>query len=237
MTRNFRLALIGCSAFAGAALVVEFALPFLFPSSGNLESARAHDEQLAAKRADAMVTEILKRPLFTEGRMPPMPKVAAKPEPPRLQGRLAGVVIQPDDKEALFTRPGGRPLAVREGGVIDGWTVGKIEIDSVTLTSAFGQQVIRPTNGGPEEVNAPAARPVARKSAPKGRPAQQMRIPGQPPVPGQGPAPGQMQMPGQMPGQVQIPGRPPMPLPAKKAALPSTTSLARASSEAGSWPS
>jgi hypothetical protein len=210
MTRNFRLALLGCCALAGIALAAEFALPFFATAPENAESARARDEQLTAKRADAMVTEILKRPLFTDGRAPPAPPAVVRAEPPKLQGRLAGVVLQQDFKEALFTRPGGRPMAVKEGQVIDGWTVGKIEEDRVTLTSAFGEQVVKPTNGAPEEVGAPVARPVAKK-----------------PVPGRGvPTP-------------QIPGRPPLPLqmPPKKADLGSSMRFAQASfpAQAGSW--
>jgi hypothetical protein len=218
VTRNFRLALIGCCALAGIALLVEFGMPLLAPSPESLESTRARDEQAAAKKADAMAAEILKRPLFSEGRTAPQPRIAKAlpPEPPKLQGRLAGVVLQSDFKEALFTRPGGKPMAVKEGQVIDGWTVGKIEEDRVTLTSAFGQQVVKPTNGAPEEINAPAARPVAKRAAPA------KIVPQRPP---------------QMPPQ--IPGRPPMspPLPAKKAELPSTMRLAPAGPEMGSRPS
>jgi hypothetical protein len=210
MTRNFRLALIGCCALAGVGLLAEFALPFFTSSSESLESARARDERAAAKKLDGMVAEILKRPVFSAGRAPPAPMVAAKPEPPRLQGRLAGVVLQPDFKEALFARPGGKPLAVKEGDVIDGWTVGKIEEDQVTLTSAFGEQVVRPSKGGPDELTTPAPRPMVKKATPtKGAP------------PRQGPA--------------LIPGRPPAP--PKKADLQSTNRLAQASPEAGSWQS
>jgi hypothetical protein len=216
--------LIGCCALAGAALLAEFAIPFFTPSSDNLERARARDEQVAAKKADAMVAEVLKRPLFTEGREPPQPKIvkAPPPEPPKLQGRLAGVVLQPDFKQALFTRPGGKPMAVKEGDVIDGWTVGKIEDDQVTLTSAFGQQVVKPTHGAPEEINAPSVRPVAKRPAPaRIVPQPQQAVPGRPvPQP-------QQQMPG---------GRPPQ-LPSRKAELPSIKRLAQASPEAGLWTS
>jgi hypothetical protein len=209
VTKTFRLALIGCCALAGAGLLAEFAIPFFTSSSDNLERARARDEQLAAKKADAMATEILKRPLFSEGRLPPQPKIlkAAAPEPPKLQGRLAGVMLQPDLKQALFTRPGGKPMAVKEGDVIDGWTVGKIEIDSVTLTSAFGQQIVKPTRGAPEEINAAAPHPVAK------RPAPAKIVP-----------------------QPQTPGRPPVPamLPPKKAELPSTMRFAQARLETAS---
>jgi hypothetical protein len=182
MTRNFRFFLFGCCILAGAALLAELALPFISTSSESIERARARDERLLAKKADTLAGEILTRPLFTDGRQPPTVAVA-KAEPPQLQGRLAGVVLQADSREALFSRPGGRPITVKEGDVIDGWKVSKIEEDQVTLTSAFGEQVVKPTNGGPDEVAAPPARPAAKKSIPaKG-------ITAHPPVPGQAPAP------------------------------------------------
>ena len=112
-----------------------------------------------------MVAEITKRPLFTSGRQPPQARVV-RAEPPRLQGRLAGVMMEANIREALFSRPGARPMAVKEGDTIDGWTVDKIETDSVRLTSSFGEQVVRPTNGGSEEIATPAARPVGKKTAP-----------------------------------------------------------------------
>src|SRR6185312_9714071 len=182
MTRNFRLALFGCSALAGAALLTELALPFISTSSESIERARARDETLLARKADSFVVEILKRPLFTDGRQPPSVAVASA-EPPQLQGRLAGVVLQANSREALFARPGGKPVSVKEGDTIDGWTVSKIEEDQVTLTSAFGEQVVKPTNGAADEIAAPAARPAAKKS----NPAQGITI--KPPIPGQAPPP------------------------------------------------
>jgi type II secretory pathway component PulC len=165
MTKSFRLALYGIGAIAGLALLVELVAPILAISPDTLESSRARSERVTQKKADAMVAEIIKRPLFTSGREPPQMKVV-KAEPPRLQGRLAGVMMQADLREALFSRPGARPVTVKEGEMIDGWTVQKIETDRVLLTSAFGEQVVRPTNGGTEEVTAPAARPVVKKTAP-----------------------------------------------------------------------
>jgi type II secretory pathway component PulC len=189
MTRNFRFALLGLSALACVGLVVELVLPILAISPETLESTRARDEHLAAKKGDALVAEIIKRPLFTDGRAPPRPPQVVKAEPPHLQGRLAGVMLQSDSREALFTRPGGKPVAVKEGDVIDGWTVGKIQEDQVLLTSAFGEQVVKPTNGGADEITT-APRPVAKKNAPakpglarQPLPPQQ-RNPVRPPLPG-----------------------------------------------------
>jgi hypothetical protein len=112
-----------------------------------------------------MVAEMSKRPLFTEGREPPELKVV-KAEPPKLQGRLAGMVLRPDLREALFTRHGGKPIAVKEGDVIDGWTVSTIEIGRVILTSTFGEQIVKPTNGTPDEIGPAKPRAVAKKPAP-----------------------------------------------------------------------
>src|SRR5262245_21482220 len=54
---------------------------------------------------DEMVTEILERPLFSPSRqavsaVPSTPAVEEK-EPPKLPGRLAGVAILPEVREAL----------------------------------------------------------------------------------------------------------------------------------------
>jgi len=176
MAKSFRLALYGLGAIAGIALLVELVAPILAISPDTLESSRARSERVTQKKADAMVAEIIKRPLFTARREPPQVRVV-KAEPPRLQGRLAGVMMEADLRESLFSRPGARPVAVKEGDTIDGWTVQKIETDSVRLTSAFGEQVVRPTNGVSEEVTAPAPRPVVKKIAPtqQGRPSQQSR--------------------------------------------------------------
>jgi hypothetical protein len=60
-------------------------------------------------------------------------------------------VILPGDREALFARQNDKPLAVKPGGQVDGWTVKDIENDRVILTSAFGQRVLEPSKGLPGE--------------------------------------------------------------------------------------
>ena len=165
MTRISRLIVIGLCAAAALVLASELAAPLFTHASVSLEGSRRRDEQLTAKKADVLVAEVLKRPLFSQSRRPPQPRIAMA-EPPKLQGRLAGVLLQSDDREALFARPGGRPITVREGDRIDGWTVGKIEADRVLLTSAFGDQVVTPTDGAPDEITIPAPRPGLKKNTP-----------------------------------------------------------------------
>jgi hypothetical protein len=134
-------------------------------------SAAFNDDQAkTAAKADRLVAELLKRPLFTPGREPPRPKVVVA-QPPVLQGRLAGVMLRPDARIASFTRPGGRPVSIREGQVIDGWTASKIEEGRVVLTSSFGQQIVKPTNASAEEVT-PGKRPVKKPAPNKNQPAK-----------------------------------------------------------------
>lgn len=179
MIEKYRLSFL----FAGLAAVI--AVGFLFVLLGSKEAPASFaplkgDAGQAASKADSLVAEILKRPLFTPGRQPPEAKVV-KAEPPQLQGRLAGVMLRPDLRIALFTRPGGKPVSVKEGDVIDGWTTAKIEPGRVVLTSSFGEQVVKPTNGSAEEVT-PGHRPV-KKPAPAKTPAK----PGQKPPAAQKP--------------------------------------------------
>ena len=142
-------------------------------------AALSDNPQQAQGRADRLVAEILKRPLFTPGREPPRPKVVVVP-PPVLQGRLAGVSMVADTPIALFTRPGGHPVSIKVGQMIDGFTATKIEFGRVVLSSSFGEQVVKPTNGSAEEMTPgrPVKKPAVKKPAAK---------PGQNPQPNQKP--------------------------------------------------
>jgi type II secretory pathway component PulC len=163
MTKYRRLTLL-CAVLAGIV-----AAAFLFGLLGSKDAPASYTAlnvdagQLTASKVDRLVAEILKRPLFSQGRQPPQPKIV-KAEPPKLQGRLAGVVLRSDLREALFTRPGGRPVSVKEGEIIDGWTISRVEAGQVVLTSAFGEKIVKPTYGTLEEI-VPGRRP-AKKATP-----------------------------------------------------------------------
>ena len=169
MSKRVRLLLL-C---AGLAATLAAGSLFVWSKREHAPAALANvrnDKEQTNARADRLVAEILKRPLFTRGRQPPEVKVV-KVEPPKLQGRLAGVMLRPDGRVALFTRPGGRPISVKEGDVIDGWTTAKIEAGRVLLTSSFGEQIVKPTNGSAEELT-PGRRAVKKPVAAKGPPNQ-----------------------------------------------------------------
>lgn len=111
---------------------------------------------------ESAVATILERPLFSPTRdLPdPIPDTATTetPEsaPPQLEARLAGVMIRPGVREALFARAGQKPIPVKVGAKVDGWTVAAIELDRVVLANAFSRQTVRPT---------PDAKPISRPAS------------------------------------------------------------------------
>jgi hypothetical protein len=141
------------------------------PAEPPSPSPPATDDAAAPPDLDAMIGDILERPLFTASRHPPPGPVAEEresgPAPrtaPVLTGRLGGTMIGPDDeREAIFAREGEKPLAVRVGDEIDGYTVHAIEADRVVLTSDFGERTVEPSFGGAGE-GASAVRPAARRN-------------------------------------------------------------------------
>ena len=166
MIRKYRLSLF----LAGLAMVVAATFLVVILGGGDAPASYAPskaDVARAAHNANRIAEEILKRPLFTPGRHPPEEKVEVA-EPPQLQGRLAGVMMRDDVHIALFTRPGGRPVSVKEGDVIDGWKASKIEAGRVVLTSAFGERVVTPTSGSPDEIS--QGRPVKKAKSAKNKP-------------------------------------------------------------------
>jgi hypothetical protein len=98
---------------------------------------------------DSMVVAILERPLFSSSRLPYEERVeiaeveTGEEEPQAFQARLMGVAIRPEGREALFEREGSKPVAVKEGGEIDGWTVRAIRNDQVLLLSSRGEEILK----------------------------------------------------------------------------------------------
>lgn len=164
MTNILRSLLLGACIVLGVVIVSEWivAVPGFYADHGPIAAQAPHIDNRAAAKADRLVAEILKRPLFTPGREP-LQVHAPKPEPPRLEARLAGVSLRPNAKEAMFMRPGGKAVSVKVGQVIDGWTVSDIATDRVVLTCSFGEQIVHPAPGAPGDI---PVRPAIRKKAP-----------------------------------------------------------------------
>jgi hypothetical protein len=147
---------------------------------------------------DSMVSDILERPLFSSSRLP-YEEVAeaeedeSEDEPQQLQSRLTGVAIRPEGREALFEREGGKPVAVKEGGQIDGWIVKSIRTDQVLLSNPLGDEILRPTYA-PQRVRRPPLRVAATNgAAPQAQPGTDAAANGKPTIRAPQTAPGSRQ--------------------------------------------
>jgi hypothetical protein len=166
MTRTIQRALAGLCGGLLLVIAAELSLMGDLNDSPSVEVAAgptAVKTPVPPLDMETAVEAILERPLFSPSRQPPEVLTAAHIEetletaPPQLHGRLAGVMIRPGTREALFARAGQRPIAVKVGGEIDGWKIAAIEPDRVILASNFGDtQTVRPTND--TEVVRPPAR-------------------------------------------------------------------------------
>jgi hypothetical protein len=100
----------------------------------------------AMDRSEEWVATILARPLFSPDRRAPLDEAQSSATAPDVLPRLTGVLVSPAGKTAIFANPiGGKPIALREGGRIGGFTVQAIEAGQVTLTGPEGAKVLRPT--------------------------------------------------------------------------------------------
>lgn len=145
-------------AALGTASIVPFAVIVAAhqPSEATRPAALIRTKPVALREppspnVDALAAEILERPLFSPSRQPPdnapMGEAAkTEKEPLKLPGRLEGTAVLPGIREALFEREGDKPLAVKEGQTIDGWTIASIQPDRVILRSDDGEQIVKPAN-------------------------------------------------------------------------------------------
>ena len=144
---------------------------------------------------------ILARPLFSPGRRPPTAAAAPGAVAPSLP-RVAGIMVTPAGRRAIFAEKGAKPLVLGEGGQVSGFTVQSIQAGQVTVRGPQGIRVLSPTFD--PEAPAPVSRPGVAQLPPG------LSIPG---LPG-------FQLQARPPGLGGIPGlaAPPLPSPAPRAA-------------------
>ncbi|MGI4978022.1 MAG: hypothetical protein ACRYG6_13865 [Janthinobacterium lividum] len=101
-------------------------------------------EAASPERTASLVAAILARPLFEQDRRP----VAETQAGPVADGdaRLAGIMISPDGRAAIFApADGGRPTVLREGAALGALTVRAIAPGAVTVLSHGKEQVMHPS--------------------------------------------------------------------------------------------
>lgn len=110
------------------------------------------DEADAARR-------ILARPLFNPDRRPVPGAAGAAAAGPASPPRLAGILVTPDGRKAIFAVDN-RSVVVREGGRIGGFLVTRIADAEVTVAGLAGPLSLRPSYT-PADSAASAGRPSA----------------------------------------------------------------------------
>lgn len=103
--------------------------------------ARATATAAVAEPDDNELTAILARPLFNPSRRPVA--AAAIADAAMEVPRLAGIVIDRSGRSAIFAavdHP--KPLVLREGGRLGGWSLRAIEASAVTLAGPDGTRVL-----------------------------------------------------------------------------------------------
>ncbi len=137
-------------------LVVACIAAAMFRAAPPETAKPATNRRAHTAHVDALVKEILERPLFNSDRSPapepPSPEELAKLRPPVLKSHLTGITILPDTRLALFVGDANKYLSLKEGDDIDGFKVRAIEADHVVLASSFGEQIVRPAKGTYETV-------------------------------------------------------------------------------------
>lgn len=88
---------------------------------------------------------VLGRPLFTVGRRPPKSSGGGHLVANTGLPRLAGIMITPAGKWAIFAPDGGKPLVLAQGGALEDATVRTIKRDRVVVNGPKGEQVLWPT--------------------------------------------------------------------------------------------
>jgi hypothetical protein len=109
----------------------------------------------AADHMSEWVTTVLARPLFSPDRRPAAVAGTVAANLPGLP-RLAGILVGPFGRSAIFAVNGAKPIVVHEGERVAAYTVKSIEASQVRLLGPNGAQVLNPSF---EPAATPARRP------------------------------------------------------------------------------
>ena len=113
------------------------------------------------RQAQTWVDAILARPLFMPSRRPPAAAAGPGNSGPGFP-RLTGIIIMPQQREAIFAVPGkSQPIVVTAGSRLNGVLIKSIEAGAVVVVDAAGTRMIRPSfaAGTASGASVPAAPP------------------------------------------------------------------------------
>jgi hypothetical protein len=133
---------------ASAALLLVLAFEWLPASdpprivAARLPHLAPADQNAASKDTSDWADAILQRPLFTVGRRPPKAGHGIHTLSGTGLPRLAGIMITPSSRRAIFMPDGGKPMTLPEGASLDDDTIKQITPDRVLLSGPKGTTVL-----------------------------------------------------------------------------------------------
>jgi len=173
------------AALLSAALALELrdtapdgTAPGIPPAAPAAAAAAAIGAEAIPERTQALVAAILARPLFEQDRRP-LAEAQAGPVADG-EARLAGIMISPAGRAAIFApAEGGKPAVLREGEGLGALTVQAIAPGAVTVLRHGKEQVMHPSFAASSATTTPAP-----PQFPPGPGAGLGRLPGLPGLPG-----------------------------------------------------
>lgn len=143
------LLLAGCALLAGIiASEIRAAagpdLPASAAAPAPLETPPPRTRPEIRGRYGELLSVILARPLFSSTRRPAPRNDDTIADSGLTDTRLAGIVIAPGHRIAIFASNGEKPLAVSEGQTVSGWRVERITAREVSLSGPGGTKTMQP---------------------------------------------------------------------------------------------
>ena len=111
----------------------------------------------ALDASDDWAATALERPIFNPDRKPKAEAASTVSPGEAVLPRLAGVLISPTQRRAMFMPVAGRPVTLAEGQQIAGYTVHAISAGRVVLQGPDGSEEVRPSFGASDKGHTDAA--------------------------------------------------------------------------------
>jgi len=162
------LLLVGCVIF-GTILIFEIEEPDRMAIAPSAPAEQPEPlpalHQLASGPLAPPIAAILARPLFSPSRRPSQSNLGNAADDSGLaDSRLAGIVIEPGRRFAIFAPQGAKLLTVTEGETVSGWRVESISPHEVSLSGPDGTKTLQPkfdpNLAPPSEETTPPTAPV-----------------------------------------------------------------------------
>jgi hypothetical protein len=157
MIRLPALLLAGCVVFTGLILVG--------PGSASRDSPLFERSSPATEIKTGAQARELAEPLLGPAQRPPeaaSSDSAGDPRPPDV--RLSGVVIEPDQRIAIFAVNGSKSVVLSEGEALNDWRIDSISPQKVSLSGPAGSMTLKP------KPDANLVRPAPPAAPPAGQP-------------------------------------------------------------------